>query len=90
MKAGIRKQHRDKTTTSKFEDTRKKGGPLRPPPPNPPMQPKAMKGSGQVTSLETLEKLRESSFNMTSGGGMKILRGGGGGAENFKTPEMGR
>ena len=31
--------------------------------------------------------IRESSFNMTRGGGMKILRGG---SENFKTPEAER
>ena len=32
------------------------------------------------------QKLRKSSFNMTRGGGMKILRGG---SENFYTPEGG-
>ena len=38
--------------------------------------------------LEIFGPVRESSFNMTRGGGMKILRGEGG-SENFWTPERG-
>ena len=42
-----------------------------------------------ISYLSYLQWLRESSFNMTRGEGMKILRGGGGGSKNFQTPERG-
>ena len=38
-------------------------------------------------SSQEITKIRESSFNMTSGG--EDIEGGGGGSKNFKTPERG-